>query len=320
MASDDPRLDRDITLTLQGDWGTANIHRICGWIAANVIARSGPASRVGIWTGTGGMANLRAVADGEVDVSVATPACCVAMAVEGRLWGEPMPGLRALGVIPQVDRLVVALRRDAGITSFADWRAQRAPLRVATAADDDDSFVGYGARALLAAEGIGEPTLQEWGGAFVPPADGLLGVFDLVRTGAADAIVFEAIMLPMWQQLAVDPGLQFLAVTDDAARSLASAHGWPSTSVAAGQFPGLDEPLHCLEFSDFLVVCRDDLPDDVAHLIGWGLGETRAVLEAQYRHLPPDRSPVTYPLDPERIGAAPIPLHPGAARYYRSLG
>ena len=86
MASDDPRLDRDITLTLQGDWGTANIHRICGWIASNVIAHSGPASRVGIWTGTGGMANLRAVADGDVDASVATPACCVAMSVEGRLW------------------------------------------------------------------------------------------------------------------------------------------------------------------------------------------------------------------------------------------
>jgi uncharacterized protein len=49
------------------------------------------------------------------------------------------------------------------------------------------------------------------------------------------------------------------------------------------------------------------------------LGETRHLIESQYWHLPPERSPITYPLDPTAMGRSPIPLHPGAARYYEAL-
>jgi TRAP-type uncharacterized transport system substrate-binding protein len=306
------RLDRDVTLRLQGDWGTANLHRVCGWMADRVLAGSGAGSRVAIWTGTGGLRNLQAVADRSVDISVATPTCAIAMARDGRLWSEPLPSLRALAVIPQVDRLVVAVRADAGVDSFASWREQRAGLRVATAPDDGDSFIGYGARALLAAEGID-------GATFVPPESGLLSVFDAVRSGRADALAFEAIMLPPWRELAAEPGLRFLSCSDRALDHLEATLGWPSASIAAGAFPGCDEPVQCLEFSDFLVVCRDDLPDDLAYLIASSLVETRASFEAQYRHLPPERSPVTYPLDPARMGTSPIPLHPGAAAYFDQL-
>ena len=44
-------------------------------------------------------------------------------------------------------------------------------------------------------------------------------------------------------------------------------------------------------------------------------------LEARYRNLPIDRSPLTYPIDPRAMcthsGAM---LHPGAERYYREHG
>ena len=83
---------------------------------------------------------------------------------------------------------------------------------------------------------------------------------------------------------------------------------------------GLDAPLETLDFSDFLVMVRADMPEDVAYLITWCMGETRAVLEAQYRHIPPERSPVSYPLDPAKMARTPIPLHPGAARYYGEHG
>ncbi|GHG03334.1 MULTISPECIES: hypothetical protein [Amycolatopsis] len=58
----------------------------------------------------------------------------------------------------------------------------------------------------------------------------------------------------------------------------------------------------------------------VAHALAWILGETREMLEQHYRHLLPERSPVTYPLDPRTMGRAPIPLHPGAAACYDGLG
>jgi uncharacterized protein len=65
---------------------------------------------------------------------------------------------------------------------------------------------------------------------------------------------------------------------------------------------------------------RADLPEEVAYLLAWCLGEQRARLERYYRHLPSERSPVTYPLDPAKMARTPIPLHPGAERYYREYG
>jgi TRAP-type uncharacterized transport system substrate-binding protein len=76
-------------------------------------------------------------------------------------------------------------------------------------------------------------------------------------------------------------------------------------------------PFATLDFSDFLMIAREDLPDDVAYLIAWCLCERRQVIDQAYRHIPPARSPVTYPLDPQKIAQTTIPLHPGAARYYR---
>ena len=67
------------------------------------------------------------------------------------------------------------------------------------------------------------------------------------------------------------------------------------------------------------MLTRSDLPDDVAYAIAWVLGETREVIERQYRHLPPEKSPITYPLDPVAMGRTPVPLHPGAAEYYDAL-
>jgi uncharacterized protein len=69
------------------------------------------------------------------------------------------------------------------------------------------------------------------------------------------------------------------------------------------------------------VIVRDDMSEDVAYRIASVMVEERAELEARYRHLPPERSPMTYPIDPYKmwqgIGA---PLHPGAERYYREHG
>jgi hypothetical protein len=48
--------------------------------------------------------------------------------------------------------------------------------------------------------------------------------------------------------------------------------------------------------------------------------ETRDLIEVQYRHLAPERSPITYPLEPKKMAQTPFPLHPGAERYYREAG
>ena len=36
----EPRLRRPVTLAFRGDWGQANMHRICGWLAQEIVSGS----------------------------------------------------------------------------------------------------------------------------------------------------------------------------------------------------------------------------------------------------------------------------------------
>ncbi|MTD53315.1 TAXI family TRAP transporter solute-binding subunit [Amycolatopsis pithecellobii] len=311
----EPRISRSLTLHLKGDWGTANLHRVCGWLGQELGNRSGPYSRYAIWNGRGGADNVRAVARGEVDIALATPAAFAAAALDGRgvFAGEAVPELRALGVVPQRDRLVVAVRRSLGITSFEQLRAEKPALRLATGVNDGENFVGLAAHELLTRSKV---DIEGWGGQWLGD-EWPHTTFAHVLAGRADAVAHEAIMLPHWQEFGGD--MHFLEVEPAVLRSLEADFGWPAARIDAGWFPGADA-FGTLDFSDFIVLTREDLPEDVAYAIAWVLGETREVLESQYRHLPSERSPVTYPLDPVAIGRTPVPLHPGAARYYEALG
>ncbi len=310
----EPRIERAITLHMQGDWGAMNLHRVCGWLSMELTDRCGPGTRTAIWNGRGFVDNVHAVGSGAIDVALVTPAAFARAALRGAgvYVGAAYPDLRALGVVPQRDRLVVGVARTWGITSFAQLRAERPALRLATSFDDGINHVGLAAREILGRSGV---DIEGWGGCYLRderPFETLAHVAE----GRADAIVHEAVMLPAWQEIGAD--LHFLPVEEPVLTELETELGWPDAHLPAGYFPGAPE-LHTLDFSDFLLVTRADLPEDLAYAIAWVLGETRAVLERQYAHIPPERSPVTYPLDPIAIGTTPIPLHPGAARYYDTL-
>ncbi|PXX71517.1 hypothetical protein DFR70_101951 [Nocardia tenerifensis] len=311
---EEPRLRRSLTLHLKGDWGTANLHRVCGWVSQELTDRSGPHTRIAIWNGRGGADSVRAVGRGEVDIALTTPAAFAAAALDGRgvYSDEFYPELRALGTVPQRDRLVVAVHKSLGAPTFAELRERKPRLTVATSIDDGVNLVGLSAHLLLARAGI---DVVGWGGEFLED-ERPFESFDHMLSGRANVIVHEAVMLPHWQQFG--PDFDFLEVEPEVLAGLADDFGWPAATVADGFFPGRSA-FRTLDFSDFLMLTRDDLPDDVAYAIAWILGETRAVIERQYRHLPPERSPITYPLDPITMGRTPIPLHPGAERYYRAL-
>jgi TRAP-type uncharacterized transport system substrate-binding protein len=132
-------------------------------------------------------------------------------------------------------------------------------------------------------------------------------------------LIHEAIMTPAWQRVATHHDVAYLDVSDRVADSFAMWN-WPTATVNAGYLPQLDRDLRALEFSDFLLLCRDDLAHDVAALITWCMVATRSALEAQYAHLPVDRSPITYPLEPAAMAVSPVPLHPAAAAMYAVLG
>ena len=230
-----------------------------------------------------------------------------------------MPSLRALAVLPQRDRMVLALPRTLGISTFAELRERKPALTIATSEDNGANLIGYVARRFMEAHGIDEGTLKLWGGSYIDSARPDLSMFRF-RDKVADAALQEAIMTPWWRDAVEARNAILLPAESGALDTLEREHGWRRTELAAGFFPGQPEALPALDFSDFVIVVRDDMPEDVAHLLTWCLVEKRGAIERQYHHLPPERSPLTYPLDPAAMARPSLPLHAGARRYYEEQG
>ena len=303
--ADEPRLDRPVSLAFRGDWGQANMHRICGWLAQEIGDRAPRDSRFAIWSGRGGTDQIAALRDGQADIAVVTPAAAVTM------LGPD--GLRALGVIGQRDRLVVAVDAAIPAATVADLAGVAGRVTVTTSPDDGVNLIGIAAHKALRLAGVDPARLRFRYHERPFPA------ISEFADGAADVLIHEAIMTPHWQRITAKRPVRYLPWGEEVLTAFA-AEGWPSATVDAGYLPGLTEDLRTLDFSDFVLLCREDLADDVAYLAAWCMVKTRRALEAQYAHLPPDHSPVSYPLVPADLARAPIPLHPAAASAYADCG
>jgi hypothetical protein len=316
-----PRIQRSLRLQFQGDWGRANLHRALGFLGYEFTGLAGPYTRYAIWNGRGGMDNIQAVGRGEIDVALAVPVPFMRMAMEGKgaRAGETFPNLRMLGYVPQHDRMIVALRKDLGIDSWAEWREKKPKLRITLGPNDNVSFIGIAGHMLLDAHGLPRAVLEKQGCSFIEhdePRGCTLAMLD----GAADAIVQEAVMTTYWQELANKRDLVFLPIEAQARDKLKAEYGLPSATLRKDYLRGMDREMEFLDFSHFALITTTDLPEDVAYALAWALIERYETLEMQYRHIPPERSPVSYPIDPKAVCRTPIPLHPGAERYYRDAG
>jgi hypothetical protein len=79
-------------------------------------------------------------------------------------------------------------------------------------------------------------------------------------------------------------------------------------TVAADELPGQARPVETLG-AEWLLVCRSDLSEELVYQL------TKAFF-AQLPALARDHGEAAL-IDPEQAPATPIPLHAGAARYYR---
>jgi TRAP-type uncharacterized transport system substrate-binding protein len=161
-------------LTIIGDWGNANWTPLAGWLAANlrfrIDGKGAPGSQFVILTGSGYRDNVDAVANGTADIAITTPAdVTLEMAVAGRDFfaGTPYPHLRTLGYIPQDDRLVFAVRADAGVESFADIRRLSPALSIATGSRGEHNLMTYVIMEVLRSHGIDPADIEAWGGTLV---------------------------------------------------------------------------------------------------------------------------------------------------------
>ena len=100
----------------------------------------------------------------------------------------------------------------------------------------------------------------------------------------------------------IDAGGRLVNVSGPAIEDIRTTYPYLKRTVIPRQtYPHQPEPVHTIGV-DALLVCRADLEEGVVYRL----------LDAYFATRPPTRPP-----DLDRAPATPIPLHPGAARYYR---
>lgn len=112
---------------------------------------------------------------------------------------------------------------------------------------------------------------------------------------------------------AVGDGVKLLSFTDEQAAKADGDMGlWTPYEIPAGTYPGQDEAVMTIAQPNFLAV-RDDVPEEHVYLF----------VKTVYDNLPflNGIHPATKVMAIDKaIAGLPMPLHPGAARYYEEVG
>lgn len=216
---------------------------------------------------------------------------------EGR---RKVENTRALASIyPNVIQIV--LPSDSDIQSLQDLKGKRVSVGAPGSGTEVNS------RAVLESNGITQDDFRAQRLNFNETADAL-------RDGDIDAGLWSvgpptsSIM-----SLAATRPIRILSLTEEERKNAIEREPvFASFTMPAGMYEGVDEPVDTLGIPNVLVV-NADMPDDLAYELTKLLFEKKDELVAV--HAAAENLSVDFTL-----GSTPVPLHPGAIRYFEEIG
>lgn len=214
----------------------------------------------------------------------------------------PLLQLRALAsLFPEAVHL--AVRADSPIRSLADLRGKSVSY------GDPGSGTAVGAAVVLAAAGIGDDDLIRKNLRPGPAVEEL-------RAGRLDAVfLIGGYPIPALRDLAASTPIRLIPIEGEGLEKLRKDFSfYGRTEIPAGSYPGVDSDTATLGFSAVWLV-NADIDSDLVFAIAQSLwnpttGRLLANSETVGKRIELSRA----------IIGLPVPLHPGAARYYRERG
>jgi uncharacterized protein len=245
--------------------------------------------------------NMGLIATGDADLALAL-ADTVAQAYTGtgRFEGQQLEMVRGLASVYANMVRIVALE-SSGITSLADLTGRR----VSVGAPGSGTEVN--AAAILEANGLTYDDIDEQRLNFNETADAL-------ANGDIDA-GFWSVGAPTSSilNLATTNRIVIIELSDEElAAAQAADPTFARTTLPGGSYPGIDDDITVLGVPNVLVV-SSEMSDDLAYAITRAMFENIADLQAV--HPAANETTVEFTMT-----ATPVPLHPGAIRYYEEIG
>lgn len=245
--------------------------------------------------------NIALLATGDADLAIIIgPAAVLAYNGEGAFEGQAIKELRGLASL-YANLIQVVTMADSDINSLDDLRGKR----VSVGAPGSGNEVN--ASQVLNANGITYDDIDEQRLNYNETAEALAnGDIDagIWSVGAPTSSILN---------LATTHSIKILTLTDaqiDAV--IAQFPTYSRTTLAGGIYDGVPEDIPVLGLANVLAASAE-MDDDTVYKV------TRAVFEnvADLRAVHPAANQTTVELT---LGATPIPLHPGAIRYYEEIG
>ena len=268
-----------------------------GQALAAAYTRSMPELRFVTLTSPGSVANVEALQAGTADLGFSFADVAYIASTAG-LAGEsgPLNHLRGIAVL-ELTPLHVVVRAGVGVRRLEDLRGHRVGL------GPTGSGTALTAGLVLQAFGIGHETIRE---SFLPFNE----ASDRLRAGTLDAMFLNANFPSEAVRAATSAGAQLLPVQGAAVDRL--RHNYPFlrvTKIPAHMYPGQRQPIHTVGV-DTVLLCRSDLPARLVYALTREFFRVLPELALSQESL--------RLMDIEEAPATPVPLHEGAARYYRA--
>jgi TRAP-type uncharacterized transport system substrate-binding protein len=259
-------------------------------------------------------ATVEEVAAGKVQFAIINPSMMLKLAALGSApFQAPVP-LRVIAVLPSLDQMVFAVKRETGLTTFSDIRDRKFPLRVSLRGQPDHSLHAIVDHVFKAA-GFSLDDIVSWGGAVRYDPGMAYGAnrIGAMQRGEIDAIFDEG--ATAWGNMALELGMTFLSLDGTILQRL-EAIGLRRGLMEQKYFPKLATDVPTLDFSGWPVYTHQDTPDSL-------VADFCAALEASKAQIPwAEDTPL--PLDrmvrDTAEGHLEIPLHPAAERFWRECG
>jgi TRAP transporter TAXI family solute receptor len=214
----------------------------------------------------------------------------------------PHKNLRLIATIQAPNWLIVAARHETGITDLAQLKDRPGPLHVLV----DDNV----APQVLAWYGLDKPAIEAKGGwvkSGTDPAN--RKDFDVVIFGGS---LGNAPEFNVWYEVSQRFDLDYLQLPDALLDKLAREDDMQRVDIPDGLLRGVHRRIPTVGRTGHAVFTRDDVPDAFAYAAAKALDEQQQLFQWSHINLSYNVHTVTK--------AFGVPLHPGAAKYYRERG
>jgi uncharacterized protein len=265
-----------------------------GSALATAMMAANPALQLELKTSTGAVANVRAIQQGDAEVGFVF-ADVAYLAYVGQLAREtpPFDQLRAIAVL-QLTPVQLVARAGSGIQSVGDLRGRRVGM------GPDGSGTALTAQLIFHAFGLNPDLVRTELLPFNEASERLVA-------GTLDAM-FDTAMFPAESAArALRAGARLVPIEGEAAERLGREYPFLRMTVLPREtYPGIAAtPTVGV---DSLIVCRSTLDEDLVHDLTASLFDALPALSSS------GRLPL---VELDEAPAASIPLHEGAARYFR---